>query len=195
MDGITHLFVGRLLAALFPDAPSLGWLVTVFAVLPDLDTVTWFVPRLRRFLHHRGITHTLPFGIAAALLAAAIVSVAGGAAFLPAFAAAMLGFLSHVALDVLNWGAPVLWPVRKRPVEWTVHGGFAWTAGLSAAGLLVLLVAGPFAAVVSAVFGFLFLSYLALRAGLKLLASRRHPGARLIPTGNPFVWRVVADAA
>lgn len=193
MDAITHLFVGRLLGV--PLGGPLGWLVTLFAVLPDFDTVSWAFPRLRRYVTHRGVTHTLPFGVAASLLAGAVFAFAGWSSFAAAFGAAMLGFLSHVALDVLNWGAPVAWPVRRQRVAWTIHGGFVWSAALSAAGLCALALVHAWApqalAGLVAFLGGGFAAYLALRACLKLWAARRHPGRTLLPTGNPLVWRVL----
>lgn len=196
MDFVTHLLVGRLLGV--PLGGPLGWLATLFAVLPDFDTVTWAFPRLRRYVQHRGITHTLPFGLAASLVAALAFALAGWASFAAAFLVALLGFLSHVGLDVLNWGAPVAWPFRRRRVEWTVHGGFAWSAGLSAAGLLVLLAlhlwAAPLLVLAAALMGASFAAYLGLRAAVKLAAGRRHKGRRLLPTGNPFVWHVLDPA-
>lgn len=197
MDFITHLLVGRLLAA--PLGGPLGWLATLFAVLPDFDTITWAFPRLRRYLSHRGLTHTLPFGVVASLLAGAVFAAMGWAPFLVATGVALLAFLTHVALDVLNWGAPVLWPLHRRRVEWTVHGGFVWSAGLSAAGIVVLGLAAalrpdllvPLAAIMGAAFA----GYLAMRASLKLWASRRHRGRRLLPTANPFRWHVLDEDA
>lgn len=195
VDALTHLLVGRLLASLFPDAAPFGWIVTLFAVLPDVDTIVWFAPRLRRHLQHRGITHTLPVGLGASVAAGFVAQLAGWAPFWAAAGAAFLGFLSHVSLDVLNWGAPVLWPWRRERLEWTIHGGFRWSAIVSALGMLALAAAGagapalqaPLAAGMGAAFGL----YLASRAALKLLAVRRHPGRRVLPTGNPFVWQVV----
>ena len=193
MDAITHLLVGRLLAA--PLGGPLGWLATLFAVLPDFDTLAWAFPRLRRWVSHRGITHTLPFGLAASAVAGLVFALAGWSSFLPAFAVAFAAFLTHVGLDVLNWGAPVLWPWRAGRLEWTVHGGFGWSAGLSALGLLLLggvqLAWPERLGLLAALLAALFVAYLALRASVKLVAGRRHRGARLLPTGNPFVWRVL----
>lgn len=196
MDAIAHLLVGRLLAGtLGADQVALGWLATVFAILPDFDTVTWAFPRLRRYVQHRGLTHTLPFGLGASLLAGVLFALVGWAPFLTATGVAFAGFLSHVALDVLNWGAPVLWPWDRRRVEWTVHGGFAWSAGISASSIAVLALVetwAPSAATALALsMGAVFLAYLGLRSVLKWATVRKHPGRRVVPTGNPFVWRVV----
>lgn len=200
MDAITHLLVGRLLAEAVggAGAPALAWLAVVFAVLPDLDTLTWAFPRLRRYVQHRGLTHTVPFGLALSLAAGGLFAAVGWSSFLAAAGIAFAGFLSHVLLDVLNWGAPVLWPLRHERFEWTVHGGFTWSALLSALGLVAMTatatwapaLSGPLAAVLAGAGA----AYLGLRATMKLLVARRHPGARLLPTGNPLVWRVIERA-
>lgn len=196
MDLLTHLLAGRLLAVLGPGGGPLAVLATVFAVLPDADTVTWPFPRLRRYVQHRGATHSLAFGAAASLLAAGLFQLAGWASFGLAFLVAFAAFLSHVLLDVLNWGCLLLWPFRHRPVEHTVHAGFAWSAGLSAAGVLLLEVlrglAPALAAPAAAAMAVLFGAYLAFRLAMRARAARRTPaGHRVVPTGNPFVWRVV----
>lgn len=197
MDALTHLFVGRLLAAGLAGsehAVALGWIATVFAVLPDADTVTWAVKPLRRYVRHRGITHTLPFGIGASLLAGALAATFSWAPFWAAATVAFVGFLTHVGLDVLNWGAPVLWPWRKTTVEWTIHGGFLWSALFSASSVVVLTLLTSFAphAVgwTAAAMAAGFVGYLALRATSKLVQQRRHPGQWILPTANPFRWRV-----
>lgn len=199
MDGITHILVGRLLASAFPASPALGWVATLFAVLPDFDTITWVVKPLRRYLRHRGLTHTLPFGVGASLVAGVVCALAGWAPFVPTVLVAMLGWASHVTLDVLNWGAPVLAPWRRAPLEWTIHGGFAWSAALSVGSLATLfalhLRAPAWEAPVSWAMGAAFVAYLAFRAAMKLRAMRRHPGERVIPTGNPLVWAVMGSEA
>lgn len=195
MDAITHIFVGRLLAAtLGAGSAQLGWLVTLFAILPDFDTVAWAVPRLRRYLTHRGVTHTLLFGLGASLVAGSVYALLGWAPFSVAFGLALVGFLTHLALDILNWGAPVLWPVSRRRIEWTIHGGFAWSAGVAAAGILALAVLQALAPetllAIATAMATAFVGYLAFRAALRWNAMRRHPGRRVLPTGNPFVWRL-----
>lgn len=200
MDFLTHLLVGRLLATFAGDGSApLAALAMLFAVLPDVDTVTWAVPRLRRWLRHRGATHSLLFGVLASALAGTVFALAGWASFPVAFAVALAGFLSHVALDVLNWGCLLLWPVRRARVEYTVHAGFVWSAGLSTATMLLLETLRrlapeavlPVALAASA----LLVSYFALRVAARLRAGRRAPGRRLLPTANPFVWLVAGEAA
>lgn len=199
MDAITHLHVGALFAiALGPDAGLLAFLAIAFAVLPDVDTLTWAFPRLRRYLQHRGATHSLLFGAAASALAAGALSLGGWVAFPAAFLVAFVAFLTHVALDVLNWGCLLLWPFRSTRIEHTIHGGFTWSAGLSAASLAVMVVlwtqATHLLAVFASVVAIAFIGYLLLRLSLRQAFSRRHPGHRLLPTANPLVW-VAAGAA
>ena len=194
MDAITHLLVGRVLAHAVGGGP-LGWLVTAFAVLPDVDTVTWAFPRLRRYLQHRGLTHTLPFGAAASALAAAGFALAGWASFPVAFLVAFGGWSSHVLLDVLNWGAPVLAPWRRARVEFTVHGGFVWSAVLATLGTIALAAVDAWAPAIApalaAAFAAAYVAYFGIRIAARLHFGRRHPGRRLVPTWNPLVWMAV----
>lgn len=195
MDAITHLLVGRLLATGLD--PGLGALATVFAVLPDADTLTWAVPRLRRYLAHRGATHSLAFGVLASALAGGLFALMGWSSFGAAFLVALAGFLTHVTLDVLNWGCLLLWPFSRRRVERTVHAGFAWSAGLSVAGLLALEGVGAWVPSLKPWFAAGFAGFLvghfALRLALREFAARRTPGRRLVPTGNPLRWLAVSD--
>lgn len=198
VDFLTHLFVGRLLAT-FVGAGSvpLAALATLFAVLPDADTVTWAFPRLRRWLHHRGATHSLLFGVLASAAAGTLFAFAGWSSFGVAFAVALLAFLTHVGLDVLNWGCLLLWPARRARVEYTVHAGFAWSAALSTAGMVLLetlrrLAPEAVLPVALATSG-LFVAYFALRVASRVRAGRRAPGRRLLPTANPFVWLVAGE--
>lgn len=195
MDAITHLLVGRILATGLGGA--LGTLATVFAVLPDADTLVWAAPPLRKWLTHRGATHSLVFGVAASALAGLLFWLAGWSSFGLAFLVALAGFLTHVALDVLNWGCLLLWPFSRRPVERTVHAGFAWSAGLSVAGLVALEGVGAWMPWLkpwlAAGFAAFLVGHMALRLVLRHLAGRRHPGRILVPTGNPFRWLAVVE--
>jgi hypothetical protein len=46
--------------------------------------------------------------------------------------------------------------------------------------------------VVAAVLGGAFVIYLAVRLAMRARASRKNPGLRVIPTGNPLVWLALA---
>lgn len=194
VDAVTHLLAGRLIAAGLGGG-ALGWLATAFAVLPDVDTVSWAFPRLQKWIRHRGLTHTLPFGALSALAAAGLFAALGWAPFGVAFLVAFGAWGSHVALDVLNWGAPVLAPWRRGRVEFTVHGGFAWSAGVAAALNVLLavlaLTAPPVAAVAAGVVAAAYVLYFGVRIAAKIHARSRHPGRRLVPTWNPLVWVAV----
>lgn len=183
MDAVTHLLVGRLLAEALGPATPLGVLAQVFAVLPDVDTITWAVPRLRRWLRHRGATHSLLFGALASLVAAGIATLAADAPFLLAAVVSFAAFLTHVALDVLHWGCQLLWPFSPRHVEHTVHGGLQASAMVSSAGFVLVLVL-PWTALP---IGLALVAYFATRIVLRWRAERRH-GRRVYPTANPLVW-------
>lgn len=175
VDAITHLLVGRLLAAPLPG--PLGVLATVFAVLPDIDTLVWAFPRLSRFVRHRTWTHSLLVGAGASAAAGALFALMGWSSFGFAFAVAFGGFLSHVALDVLNGGCFLLWPWRPRRVAFTVHHDFRSSIPLAALGLAILeaarLLAPQLHAPVAALLGALLAIYFGGRVARRLLLARR----------------------
>jgi endonuclease YncB( thermonuclease family)/membrane-bound metal-dependent hydrolase YbcI (DUF457 family) len=121
----THLlFVLLLLLVIIPHDIDLtivlvAWL---FAVLPDIDTSTSFIGRLflpiskklETLWGHRQQTHSL-------LALAVVTLVTSPLLFLPhpwgsfLWPAAIIGYASHLALDLLNPGAvPLFWPLEVR---------------------------------------------------------------------------------
>jgi inner membrane protein len=109
--------VGAVALATGHDSVALiGWAGTLaLAKLPDVD-------RDLVLVSHRGVTHTLAFGLAVALALAGIaVAVAGGnPADAPVtvalgFAIGGLAVGSHLLADVLTpSGVPLLWPLSSR---------------------------------------------------------------------------------
>jgi len=82
------------------------WTAAALAMLPDLDVVTWRVVEHDSMLWHRGLTHSVVFGVAAGVLAAWMlhrrVRPPGGAAALGAVVAACV--CSHGFLDAFTDG-------------------------------------------------------------------------------------------
>lgn len=134
MTGRTHLLAGvaagaallslRGAGAIGPGgaAAALG-AACLGALLPDIDHPGSLLSRGAGplgaapglFLRHRGPTHSLAAALAAWAGAAWLCAARG----LPAAAAlaALLGYLSHLALDALTpGGAPLLWPLSGRRV-------------------------------------------------------------------------------
>lgn len=137
MDNITHALAGSLLAAAacqaapadddraHPPLRRAAWtLGIVLAELPDLDIFysgeSLGMGKLGYLLHHRGHTHTLLFGIAAALVAWGVVMLLSRSLRAPRHARALLALalaasLSHVVLDFTNsYGVHPWWPVDGR---------------------------------------------------------------------------------
>jgi inner membrane protein len=101
-----------------------GVIACLAAVLPDLDHPHSAVGRLLpRWWHrltpgHRGVTHSLAWCLALALLGRAVqgLLVEGDPSPLPALAL-LAGALSHVLADGLTVaGVPLWWPLRRRHV-------------------------------------------------------------------------------
>ncbi len=137
MDNVTHALAGGLLAAAtiavverrgvemprrFRVAASFVGIIA--AELPDVDLVyagpALGMGKLGYLLHHRGHTHTVLFAVISALLIWLAVLARRrelrGAPFRNALLAlALLGTLSHLALDYTNnYGLHPFWPVVNR---------------------------------------------------------------------------------
>lgn len=135
MMGSTHAVAGLALGAAYanhlgapPVAIAAGALVAAFfALLPDIDHPNATISRIKplRLLFfwssHRGFTHTL---LCAALVAALAHILA------PEWAGyVLIGYLSHLMLDVVtHTGIPLLWPIYRANIRTPVHvsaGGIA----------------------------------------------------------------------
>ena len=130
MENLTHTLVGILLsrAGLNHLTPRATAICVVAANLPDVDIVTAASP-IDYLTYHRHITHALPAMPVMAALAVLLVEGVhrwrrqGGEAIRwgPAFAAALLATLSHVALDMTNAYGTRLWlPFDGRLSSWDV---------------------------------------------------------------------------
>ncbi|MEW6727556.1 MAG: metal-dependent hydrolase [Bacillota bacterium] len=129
MMGVTHAACGAFLGAAAGAAagePATGaWVAALAALLPDIDHPGSLVGRripvlpvlISALAGHRGITHTVWFCAGIAALAGFLAAPAGmGTAVLVA-ACALVGGLSHLALDGLTLSgvapfAPVALPGR-----------------------------------------------------------------------------------
>lgn len=116
MDPLTHALVGLNIKNLgFKQKKALMVLV-LSAILPDVDYISlfWGMDSLLRW--HRGITHGL---IALAVVPAAIAFAAGGKKqFLRYYGISLLGFGSHIALDLINpAGIRLFLPLDSAPLS------------------------------------------------------------------------------
>lgn len=181
-------------------------LPVVMAMLPDFDVVLYAVPRglRRRFrgIRHRGISHTLVFLAAAALVAAYIFHVVAGTPLLAGFVLALLGGLSHVLLDAMtSFAFPYLGPFSWRERSLDLDGAVTWYmvpfslfSILTMWGMRAYAVPFPtYTLFVTFVFSAIGLHYLA-RLAVKLYVERalyKGRGARVNPTFTLLSFYVV----
>ena len=137
MTGKTHMAGGVCLALALTEATGIyhtdGSLITLGvicasagfgALMPDIDTkqskisrehkVTSFFTRL--FFTHRGFTHSLlALGILGAVLFCVSRFTTGIPYVIPAVIGILIGYGSHLLLDMLNpMGIPLLYPLKTR---------------------------------------------------------------------------------
>lgn len=136
MDLFTHMLIGYLIGWLAAFTATgyneyLMLIPVVMAMLPDFDFVLYIVPRSvrRRFrgFKHRGISHTVVFLAACALVVAWLFNRLAGTGLLAGFVLALLGGLSHVLLDALtSFAFPYLGPFSWRERSLDLDGAVTW---------------------------------------------------------------------
>lgn len=123
MDNLTHSLVGLFLArAGFSRATPRGTAIMILAAnAPDFDVVSWFGGSASYIHWHRNITHSIAAVPFMALLAVAIVRVAGRkeVRWLPAWGIAIVAVVSHLILDLTNvYGVRLLLPFTGHWWHW-----------------------------------------------------------------------------
>ena len=202
MDLFTHMLIGYLIGWLSAFGVTgyneyLILLPVVMAMLPDFDFVLYAIPRSvrRRFrgFKHRGISHTVVFLAATALVVAYIFQVTLGTGLLTGFVLAFLGGLSHVLLDALtSFAFPYLGPFSWKERSADLDGAVTWYMVPFSLFSIVTMwsmraYAVPFSTYtlfVTFVFSVIMIHYLA-RLSVKLYVERvvyRGRGARVNPT-------------
>jgi membrane-bound metal-dependent hydrolase YbcI (DUF457 family) len=118
MDTVTHGLTGWLIARSLPEKWKCGHpktaaaVVSLGAVLPDVDNVASLLGSETYLRVHRGLSHSIP-GLLLTSLVMALLFARYGRLKDPraVFLLAILGQLSHVALDLLNsYGTQLLLP-------------------------------------------------------------------------------------
>lgn len=140
MDPLSHALVGAALGSLAATEPSAAMTVATVAgaVLPDGDIVIRMVAGRRAYMEwHRSVTHSalaaVPFALAIGWAVSAMFS---DASMWQAGAWTLVGFISHVFLDLTNaYGTEALWPWSRRRFAWD------WTSIVDFP-ILLLAVAG-----------------------------------------------------
>jgi membrane-bound metal-dependent hydrolase YbcI (DUF457 family) len=118
-DNLTHGLAGALLAQTgFQQryGPAATVALVVGAELPDLDFLFALGGPVSRFVHHRGMTHSLLGGAGLALLGALLL---GGflreRSYWRLALLTYLGVVLHIGMDYLtSYGTQVLWPFDTR---------------------------------------------------------------------------------
>jgi inner membrane protein len=141
MRGITHLAGGICVAAIVGSISNVPYqtlaagaaVASIAALAPDWINVAVPGINIRGAMGHRGFTHWL--------LTAAITSLSV-MAFFPSLAVFWLvGYTSHLLLDVLTErGAPVLWPVPWQVSLLPIHEGGLFDKWLGAALIVIAVV-------------------------------------------------------
>lgn len=202
MDLFTHMLIGYLIGWLGAFTVTgyneyLLLIPVVMAMLPDFDVVLYIVPRSvrRRFrgIKHRGISHTVVFLAACALVVAYIFQVLVGTGLLTGFVLALLGGLSHILLDALtSFPFPYLGPFSWKERSLDLDGAVTWYMVPFSLFSIVTMwsmraYSVPFSlytVLVTLVFSIIAAHYIA-RLAVKLYVERRlfhGRGARMNPT-------------
>ncbi len=206
MDALSH----ALITAILFSSPGLTPLIpfaVLGAVIPDTDILFSLIsdknPSLYLFTHG-GIAHSIAGAFGLSLLAAGtvilltFVGIIPISAVVPAgalgFAAVLAGALLHIMIDVSAIpGIPLLAPFSDHKYTLGILPGPSLLLAVAAFGLVVvtMLSAFPFSSAML-FYGITVVLYIAVRAGIFLIAAVRLPG-RKIPSVNPFRWLVIRE--
>ena len=122
MDPLTHAVVGAIAAETLAPRSTEAWALVASAgaaVLPDIDFVTRRLGHLGLLRFHGTVTHSLVGVTVLAALWGAAVAAVSGLEWTVLAGFALLGGLSHVALDLTihQKGLALFWPFSWRPVR------------------------------------------------------------------------------
>jgi membrane-bound metal-dependent hydrolase YbcI (DUF457 family) len=145
MDPVSHAIFGATLVGMDGGRRFGGparWMAAAGALTPDLDAVVTPLGWDRYLRIHEVWTHSILGAVASAIVAGLVASRLTRRVSLPVLiTAALVGALSHVALDILS-GATIrlLWPVSQaRTAVPLVAMADPWLAGLLLIGLVARL--------------------------------------------------------
>ena len=208
MDLFTHVLVAYLLSfGLVGFQPSYLAAGAIAGGLPDGDV--FLFPLWKRFpvFRHHGITHSI-FGVT-------VIAVVGGFVVAPwlspgnpwvYFGVMEAAGLGHMLMDgFTHFSVPPFLPFSKRPLEVDADRAInLLTLGVSVASFYLLLGVErnhvPFSVYLETVYLLIafFVGYFVVRGTGRVLIGRvirtMAAGTAPVPTGNPFVWLLVAEA-
>jgi membrane-bound metal-dependent hydrolase YbcI (DUF457 family) len=185
MDPVSHLAFGRTLIALAASGPRSRGMVgaaLIGSLAPDVDAAVMPFGWDRYLRVHEIGTHSIAGSLVCACLTALVVRLARPRTrFAPLFAAAAIGTLSHIALDVVS-GARVRlgWPLFDR--HWTlplVAMADPWLLSLLVAAALLSMLAGRARRRTAAAVALAGIAiFLAIKGGLALSALSAYDATR-----------------
>lgn len=214
MDTVTHGLTGWLIARAVPSKEDRKWAtaaVVVGSVLPDADHIASLFGSEAYLRMHRGISHSFAGTAVTSLVVALLLARFGKCKDLKKlYFLALLGQLSHIALDLLNsYGTQVLQPFSNVRVSFDlifiidlVFTGIV-VAGLllsrvrpaRARAALVLLVSYVGLAAVLHARAAEAVRDAAMRHGVPVVSSYALPGLRTVPVPREFGIVGKAEAA
>lgn len=201
MDSVTHALIITIVLALVgrPDLIPYG---IMGAILIDVDVVFNLFsskdPKLYIFTHG-GFTHSFLGAFIICIGTSAISVLASFTGLLPAFsisafAAIVLGALSHILADYLAYpGIPLFYPISDKKHTLGVLGGPSAFIMVGSIIFVGLMLAGKADLSGSWLYVAYFGAILVFSAITKCYATAKTKG-RTIATMNPFKWIVIEEA-
>lgn len=202
MDPVSHGLVGMVFGIAGGGTLSLsdGLMTAVFvgSVIPDLDILFQLRGDYAYIKQHRGFSHSLPFAVGSSGLGAFILGTFNpGIQFMTLFRWFLIGFLSHLFLDLLNsYGVKILWPLS--PKKYTLNLLPLIDPIIVLISLIIILFyrSGVNDFLVFSVYGFYFLLRWAMRLWARKIVRERFQVLRLavLPAGRMsfFQWDFIA---
>jgi inner membrane protein len=126
MDPVTHGLVGLVLGLIEGGPISLtnGMMTASLAgsLLPDLDIIFQLRGDFAYLKQHRGCSHSIPIALLSSGAGALILHLFyPDQQFVLLFGGVLLGFFSHLFLDLLNsYGVKILWPFSQIKYTWNL---------------------------------------------------------------------------
>ncbi len=202
MDPVSHGLIGMVLGIVGGGTLSLsdGLMSAVFvgSVFPDLDILFQLRGDYAYLKQHRGFSHSLPFAVGTSGLGALIIGAFfPGMHFMTLFSWFLIGFLSHLFLDLLNsYGVKILWPLSAK--KYTLNLLPLIDPVIVLISLLIILFfrSGAYDFLVCSVYGFYFLLRWAMRLWVGKMVRQHFQVLHLavLPAGRIsfFQWDFIA---
>lgn len=207
MDPVTHGLMGFFIALFVAKKfgfENLKWPLVagvVSALIPDIDTISFFFGKAGFYTYHRVATHSLIGVVLLALIIAIFFSRLKKDKFIRYFPLAMLGVLSHLFLDFITAfsGSQIFYPFSTAKVALGISPGVdIYLLAIFAAGIVVYRMHPKKSARIAGtvlLFAFLlFSARFALTNFAEIRVDAMNGDSFLSPSlFNPFQWYVVKE--